>query len=54
MANAERWLKPPAEMSRLFRHAPEIVPETTAVLGRVAFDLDQLKYQYKVYLFWLR
>ena len=45
-ANAERWLKPPAEMTRLFRHAPEIVQETTAVLGRVAFDLDQLKYQY--------
>ncbi len=45
-ANAERWLKPPAEMSRLFRHAPVAVAETTAFLGRVDFDLAQLKYQY--------
>ncbi|MGH7019455.1 MAG: error-prone DNA polymerase [Brevundimonas sp.] len=46
MANAERWLKPPAEMTRLFRHAPEAVAETTAFLARIDFDLKALKYQY--------
>lgn len=46
MANAERWLKPPEEMARLFRHAPEAVAETTAFLDRIDFDLKALKYQY--------
>ncbi|MNX21839.1 Error-prone DNA polymerase [compost metagenome] len=46
MVNAERWLKPPEEMARLFRHAPEAIAETTAFLGRIAFDLKALKYQY--------
>jgi len=46
LANAERWLKPPAEMVRLFRQAPEAVTETTAFLGRVDFDLAELEYQY--------
>ena len=27
-ANAERYLKPPAEMARLFRDAPEAIDET--------------------------
>lgn len=46
MANAERWLKPPEEMARLFRHAPEAVTETTAFLDRIDFDLKALEYQY--------
>ena len=45
-ANAERWMKPPAEMARLFRDAPEAIAETRAFLSRMTFDLDQLSYQY--------
>ncbi len=45
-ANAERHLKPAAEMARLFRDAPEAVAETQRLLERVGFSLDQLKYQY--------
>lgn len=44
--NAERHLKPPAEMSRLFADTPEAVAETQDFLGRVAFDLGDLKYNY--------
>ena len=46
MANAERWLKNPDEMARLFRQAPEAIVETTAFLERIEFDLGELKYQY--------
>jgi error-prone DNA polymerase len=46
LANGERWLKPPDEIARLFRQAPEAVSETTAFLGRIDFDLGQLRYQY--------
>ncbi|ADL02260.1 error-prone DNA polymerase [Brevundimonas subvibrioides] len=45
-ANAERHLKSPAEMARLFRDAPEAVAQTGAFLSRVGFDLEQLRYQY--------
>jgi len=45
-ANAERHLKPAEEMARLFRDAPEAVAETMRFAGRIAFSLDQLKYQY--------
>ncbi len=45
-ANAERHLKPPAEMLRLFRDAPEAVEETRHVLARIDFCLSQLKYDY--------
>jgi error-prone DNA polymerase len=41
-ANAERHLKPPAEMARLFREHPGALAETTAILGRIGFSLDQL------------
>ena len=44
--NAERHLKPPAEMTRLFADAPEAVAETQDVLARVAFDLGDLSYNY--------
>jgi len=44
--NAERWLKPAAEMARLFRDAPEAMSETTAFLSRTIFDLKDLKYEY--------
>ena len=45
-ANAERFLKPPEEMARLFRDVPEAIAETMRFAGRIAFSLDQLKYQY--------
>ncbi|WP_292023979.1 MULTISPECIES: error-prone DNA polymerase [unclassified Brevundimonas] len=45
-ANGERWLKPPAEMLRLFRNAPEAVAETANLLARVGFDLGDIRYQY--------
>ncbi|MDF2618820.1 MAG: dnaE [Xanthobacteraceae bacterium] len=45
-ANAERHLKPAAEMARLFRDAPEVVEETRSFLARIDFSLGQLKYEY--------
>ena len=45
-ANAERHLKSPAEMARLFAAAPEAIAETQIFLARIAFTLDQLKYEY--------
>ena len=45
-ANAERHLKPPAEMARLFRDAPEAMQATTEFLDRIDFSLDELKYEY--------
>ena len=45
-ANAERHLKPPAEMAELFREAPEAIAETIRFAGRITFSLDQLKYNY--------
>jgi error-prone DNA polymerase len=44
--NAERYLKPPAEMARLFRDAPEAVEETLALDRELTFSLDQLRYEY--------
>ena len=46
MANAERHLKPPTEMTRLFRDAPEAVAESAAFLARIDFTLKELKYDY--------
>ncbi|MEA3539268.1 MAG: error-prone DNA polymerase [Pseudomonadota bacterium] len=45
-ANAERHLKPPAEMARLFRDCPQAVAESTRLLDRISFSLEQLKYEY--------
>jgi len=45
-ANAERHLKLPQEMARLFRDAPEAIAETQALFSRIEFDLGQLKYEY--------
>jgi error-prone DNA polymerase len=45
-ANAERYLKPAAEMARLFRDLPEAIAETMRFADRITFSLDQLKYQY--------
>ena len=45
-ANAERHLKPPEEMARLFREAPEAIAETVRFADKIEFSLDQLKYNY--------
>jgi error-prone DNA polymerase len=45
-ANAERHLKAPAEMARLFRDHPEAIAETLRFHERIAFDLEDLKYEY--------
>jgi error-prone DNA polymerase len=45
-ANAERHLKTPAEMARLFAAWPEAVRETIRFAERVQFDLGQLRYEY--------
>ena len=45
-ANAERWLKPGNEMARLFKDTPEAISETTALLSRATFDLNDLTYNY--------
>ena len=45
-ANAERYLKPAAEMARLFRAAPEAIEETMRLSEALAFSLDELRYEY--------
>jgi error-prone DNA polymerase len=45
-ANAERHLKSPAEMGRLFRAAPAALSETLRFLERCCFSLDDFKYEY--------
>jgi error-prone DNA polymerase len=45
-ANAERHLKPPAEMVRLFRDHPAAIAETLRFADRISFTLDELKYRY--------
>ncbi|MCX7323128.1 MAG: error-prone DNA polymerase [Hyphomicrobiales bacterium] len=45
-ANAERHLKAPAEMARLFAAAPGAVAETQRFLAGLGFSLDQLSYDY--------
>ncbi|MGL4396174.1 MAG: error-prone DNA polymerase, partial [Hyphomicrobium sp.] len=44
--NAERHLKTPEEMARLFADCPEAIEETQNLLGKIGFSLDQLKYEY--------
>jgi len=45
-ANAERHLKPVAEMARLFADYPEALAESIRLLERIDFDLEQLSYEY--------
>jgi error-prone DNA polymerase len=44
--NAERYLKPPQEVSRLFRDAPEAIEETVTLSDELSFSLDELRYEY--------
>ncbi len=45
-ANAERHLKTPAEMARLFERWPQAVERTVEIVERIGFDLGQLNEQY--------
>jgi error-prone DNA polymerase len=44
--NAERYLKPPEEMARLFRDVPEAIAETMRLSEALTFSLDELAYEY--------
>ncbi|MER8569541.1 error-prone DNA polymerase [Mesorhizobium sp. M0924] len=45
-ANAERHLKPPLEMARLFRRHPRALAETLRFAGELTFSLSDLQYNY--------
>jgi error-prone DNA polymerase len=45
-ANAERHLKSPAEMARLFAKFPGAVERSAEIADRIGFDLGQLRYEY--------
>ena len=45
-ANAERHLKPAAEMARLFRGHEEAVEKSLEIVERCRFSLDELRYEY--------
>jgi error-prone DNA polymerase len=45
-ANAERFLKPPEEMARLFHDVSDAVEETGRLSAELTFSLDELKYEY--------
>ncbi|MEE2861625.1 MAG: error-prone DNA polymerase [Pseudomonadota bacterium] len=44
--HADRYLKPPAEMARLFARYSEALARTTQIAARCRFSLDELRYQY--------
>ncbi len=44
--HADRYLKPPAEMHRLFARYPEALARTVEIVDRCRFSLDELAYQY--------
>ena len=45
-ANAERHLKPPAELAHLFRDHPEALANTVAIADQCRFSLGELRYEY--------
>ena len=45
-AHAERHLKPPQEMARLFRDHPAALARTLEIVERCRFSLDELRYVY--------
>ncbi|SIT87037.1 error-prone DNA polymerase [Pontibaca methylaminivorans] len=44
--HADRYLKPPSEMARLFALWPEALARTLEIADRCRFSLDELSYQY--------
>ncbi len=47
-ANAERHLKAPAEIARLFRRHPDALARTLAIADACRFSLDELRYEYPI------
>ncbi len=47
-ANAERHLKSPAEMARLFRRYPQAIARSVEIAERCRFSLDELRYEYPI------
>src|SRR6266852_407333 len=45
-ANAERHLKPPQEVARLFRGREDMVERSFEIVERCRFSLDELRYEY--------
>ena len=45
-ANAERYLKSPAEMSRLFAAYPDALDATIEIAAQCRFSMDELRYEY--------
>ncbi|MEO4001183.1 error-prone DNA polymerase [Mesorhizobium sp. CAU 1732] len=45
-ANAERHMKPPEEMARLFRRHPQAIAETMRFAGTLGFSLKELSHNY--------
>jgi error-prone DNA polymerase len=45
-AHAEAFLKPPAEMARLFKGHEDALARTVEIAGACTFSLDDLKYEY--------
>jgi len=43
---ADRFLKPPAEMARLFERHPDAIARITEIAERCTFSLSELEYQY--------
>ena len=48
--NAERHLKPPAEMAHLFASCPEAIERTYEIAARCQFSLNELRYEYPLEL----
>ncbi len=46
LANAERHIKPPAEMARLFKGYEAAVDRTLEIMERCRFSLEELQYDY--------
>jgi error-prone DNA polymerase len=44
--NAERHLKTPSEMARLFRACPDALARSLEIVERCRFNLDELRYEY--------
>ena len=44
--NAERHLKAPAEMARLFKDFPAAIARTQEIVARCGFSLDEIAYEY--------
>ncbi len=47
-ANAERHLKPVAEMERLFADYPQALTHTVEIASACTFSLDELRYEYPI------